>query len=147
MPGHQRHMQSYIILKEDYAFLTNSRCFSLSAAFSWSNWEQYLLEWKIWLSRGSHNRGLHSNLTIYTTSSSLDEDWPLVCFMVVHFICSMNSSIPHYCTVSTFHCPSQFVWKNGTFSLHFSRESHAKIRFQRFFWLTLCGTQASEWLT
>ena len=28
--------------------LTNSRCFSLSSAFSWSNWKQYLFELNIW---------------------------------------------------------------------------------------------------
>ena len=33
--------------------LTDSGCFSSSAAFSWSNWEQYLLELIIWLSRRS----------------------------------------------------------------------------------------------
>ena len=30
--------------------LTNFGCFSLSAAFSWSNWEQYLLELILWFS-------------------------------------------------------------------------------------------------
>ena len=33
--------------------LTNSGCFSSSAAFSWSNREQHLLEWIVWFSRRS----------------------------------------------------------------------------------------------
>ena len=33
--------------------LTNSGGFSLSAAFSWSNWEQYLLEWSVWVFKKS----------------------------------------------------------------------------------------------
>ena len=37
--------------------LTNSGCFSSSAAFSWSNWEQYLLELLVWFSgRSSQQR-------------------------------------------------------------------------------------------
>ena len=35
--------------------------------------------------------------------------------VVVHFACSTMSSIPHYCTVSTFHCPSQFDLKTECF--------------------------------
>ena len=93
--------------------LTNSGCFSLSAAFSWSNWEQYLLE-SFAFPDGAHNRGLPSNPTIYT-STSLDEDWPLVWLVVVHFPCPPISSVPHYCTVSTFHRLSQFVLKTERF--------------------------------
>ena len=33
--------------------LTDSRCFSSSAAFSWSKWKQYLLELIVWFSRRS----------------------------------------------------------------------------------------------
>ena len=79
--------------------LTHSGCFSSSAAFSWSNWEQYLLELIVWFSRGAHNRGLSSNPIIYTTSPSLDEDQPLVWWVAVHFTCPTISSIPHYCSV------------------------------------------------
>ena len=61
---------------------------------------------------GAHNRGHPSNPTIYTTSPSLVEDWPLVWLVLVHFACPMISSVPHYCTVYTFHCPSQFVFFN-----------------------------------
>ena len=64
---------------------------------------------------GAHSRGLPSNPTIYTTSPSLDEDWPLVWLVAVHFACPTVSSIPHYCTVSTFHRPSQFVLKMERF--------------------------------
>ena len=45
------------------------------------------------LPEGAHNRGLPSNPTIYTTSP-LDEDWPLMRLVVVHFACPMISSIP-----------------------------------------------------
>ena len=38
--------------------LTNFGYFSLSAALSWSNWEQYLLELIIWFPEGAHYRGL-----------------------------------------------------------------------------------------
>ena len=74
---------------------TVSGCFSLSTAFSWSNWEQYFLE-LIGFLEGAHNRGLPFNPTIYTTSLSLNEDWPLVWLTVVHFACPMISSIPYY---------------------------------------------------
>ena len=64
---------------------------------------------------GAHNRGLPSNPTIYTTSPFLDEDRPLVWLVVVDFACPTISSVPHYCTVSTFHRPSQFVLKMERF--------------------------------
>ena len=108
--------------------LTNSGHFSSSAAFSWSICEQYLLELIVFPER-AHNRGLPSNPTIYTTSPSLDEDQPLVWLVVVHFTCSMISSVPHYCTVSTFHCPSQLVLKME----RFSRESHAENTVKKAF--------------
>ena len=85
-----------------------------SAAFSWSNWEQCLLE-LTGILEGAHNRGLLSNPTIYTTSPSLHEDWPLVWLVVVHFACPTISSVPHYCTVSTFHRLSQLVLKTECF--------------------------------
>ena len=63
---------------------------------------------------GAHNRGLPSSPTIYITPS-LDEDLPLARLVVVHFAHPMISSILYYCTVSTFHCPSQFVFKKECF--------------------------------
>ena len=90
--------------------LTNSGCFSSSAAFSWSNWEQYSLD-LLGFPEGAHNRELPSNPTIYTRSPSLDEDQSLMWLVPAHFACPLLSSIPHYCTVFTFHCPSQFVLK------------------------------------
>ena len=117
--------------------LTNSGHFSSSAAFSWSNGSGGFPE-------GVHNRGLPSNLTVYTTSLSLVEDRPLVWLVVVHFTCPTISSIPHYCTVSTFHHPSQFVSKT-IFSLRLSRESRVEIRSRRFF--SLMSTQTSKRLT
>ena len=47
--------------------LINSGRFSLSAAFTWSNWEQYLLELFGFL-KGGHNRGFYFNPIIYVTS-------------------------------------------------------------------------------
>ena len=79
--------------------LADSRCFLLSAAFSWSNWDQYLLESVIWFSGGS--LWFPSSSTIYT-ASPLDEDWPLVS-------CSTISSVLYYCIVSTFHCLSHIL--------------------------------------
>ena len=35
--------------------------------------------------------------------------------VVVHFACPTISSVPHYCTVSTFHLSSQFVFKMERF--------------------------------
>ena len=45
------------------------------------------------------------------SNSTLDEDQPLMWLVVVHFICPMVSSIPHYCTEPLFHHLSQFVLK------------------------------------
>ena len=85
---------------------------------------------------GTHNRGLPSNPTIWTTSPSLDEDQPLVWLVVVHFACPMISSIPHYCTVSTFHSPPQFVLKTEHFH-YVSVENHMwKYSQEDFFHLT-----------
>ena len=60
----------------------------------------------------AHHRGCPS---IDTTLPFLDEDWPLVWLVVIHFAWPTISSIPHYCTVSTFHHPSPFVLKTEHF--------------------------------
>ena len=110
-PGHQRNLWSCIVLRKDYVFPANFRCFSRSDLFSWSNWEQCLLELLFGFSEGAHNRGLPPNSTIYTTSPSLDEDWALVWLVMVHFTFPVISCVPHYCTVSTLYHLSQFVLK------------------------------------
>ena len=56
--------------------LTNSGCFSSSAAFSWSNWEQYSLD-LLGFPEGARNRGLPSNTTVYTTTSGEGTGNPL----------------------------------------------------------------------
>ena len=89
---------------------------------------------------GAHNTELPSNPTMYTTSPSLDEDWPLVWLMVAHFACPTISSVPHYCTVSTFHRPSQFVLKMEHF--HYIKNRMRKYSQEGFF--HLCGTQTSK---
>ena len=119
--------------------LTKPACFSSSATFSWSNWEQYLLELIIWFSEGAHNRGPPSNPTIYTTSPFLDEDQTLVWLVVVHFACPTISSIPHCCTLSTFHLPSQFVLKTQRFpfvSVENRRRKYGQEGFFRLTWNT-----------
>ena len=94
--------------------LTNSSCLLLSAAFSWSNcrstWiNNHLVFWKEFI--------IENSLPVppYTLSPSLDEHQPLVCLLVVHFAGPMGSSIPHYCTESTFHHPSQYVLIHNIF--------------------------------
>ena len=96
--------------------LTNSGHFLLSAAFSWSNWEQYLLELIVWFSTKSLSwrtpfqyHHIH-NITFFGWRPA---------FGVVDFTCPMTPSVPHYYMVSAFHCLSQFVFKNGTFLLCF----------------------------
>ena len=49
----------------------------------------------------SLNRGFLSNTTTYTSSPSLEEDWPLVWLVVVHFTCATISSLLHYCAVAS----------------------------------------------
>ena len=43
--------------------------------------------------------------------------------VVIYFTCPLISSVPHYYTISTFHCPSQFVLKVKYF-LYVSAENH-----------------------
>ena len=69
-----------------------------------STWNYHLVFWKELIIKDS-------NPTMHTLSPSLDEDRPLMSLAVVHFDCPMISSIPQYCTVYIFHCPSQFVFK------------------------------------
>ena len=65
---------------------TNSRLFSLST-FIWSNWERTCWNQSFCFLEGAHDRGFPSNFTVYTASPSLDEDWSLVCLVVLHFAC------------------------------------------------------------
>ena len=67
--------------------------------------------------------GLPPNPTICNTSPFLDEDWPLVWLLVAHLACRTISSAPHYCTVSNFSHPSQFVLKTEHFP-YVSIENH-----------------------
>ena len=139
LPGCYRNTRSCVILMYMCFLLTNSGRFLLSAAFSWSNWEQYLLELIVWFSEGVHNRGLPSNPTIYTTSLSLNRDLSLVLLVVVHFTWPTIFSILHYCTVSTFHHLSQFVLKmeDITFKWRITCRNTVKKVVFFFFFLTL----------
>ena len=124
--------------------LTNSGCFSSSAAFSWSKWEQYLD--LLGFPEGAHNKELLSNPTIYKRSPSLDEDRSLVWLVLVHLVVPL-SSIPHYCTVFTFHCPSQFVLKMEHFHYILVKTHMWKFSqggFFRFFFLTYVESNQSD---
>ena len=132
-PCHQRNMWSCIILMEDYVILlTNSKCFLLSAAISWSNWRGTYWNPSFGFPKGAHNRGHPSKPTIYKTSPSLNEDWPLVVgdgsFCLPHDL----FSIPYYYAVLTFHCPSQFVLKIECFWCVLSRELCVEIQSRIF---------------
>ena len=83
---------------------------------------------------------LPSNSTTYTTSPSLDEDWPLVWLLLVHFACPMISSVPHYCIAYIFFIAHHNLFKNGMFLLHLSRELHLEIQSRRFFSPLVCNT-------
>ena len=54
LPGHQRNIRSYINLKKGNVFAPDRpRILSSKCCFSWSNWEQYLLDFIAWFSRRS----------------------------------------------------------------------------------------------
>ena len=91
--------------------LTYSGCFLLTAPFSWSNWEQYVLALLIgnsmcWYCWAFWKKLTTGDFVPIPPSLSLDEDWPLLWLVVVHLACPTISSVPHYCIVSTFHCLS-----------------------------------------
>ena len=71
------------------------RHFLLSAVFSQSSWEQYLLG-LFGFPVSAHNKRLPSSPKIYTTSP-LEEDQPLAYLVVVHFTCPR--SFPFYVIV------------------------------------------------
>ena len=134
-PSHAGSPKKYVVLHYPDGrlcfLLTNSGCFWLSAAFSWSNMSSTCWNWFFGFPEESHNRGLLSNPTIHT---SLDEDWPLV--VVVHFAHPTISSILCYCIASTVH---QNLFLKTVFSLHFSRELHAQV-WSSFFFFFFCLT-------
>ena len=113
---------------------------SVSLTGSSTSWN-----WLFGFLGGAHYRGLLSNPTIYTTSPSLDEAFCVAdggSFRLSHdlFHSTLLNSIH-------FSLPVTIYIKNGTLSLHFSRESHVEIWSRRFFWLNLSRTQISKWLT
>ena len=128
-------------LKIMHFLLTNSGQFLLSTAFIW---ELYLLG-LFGFTEGAHNRGLPSNSTIYTTSSSLDDDWPsVVGGGSFRLLCDLFHSTLLYSIHFSLHITICF--RNGAFPLHISRESHEELWSRRFFLLNSC-TQTSKWLT
>ena len=125
---------------------TNSGRFSMSAAFKWSNWEQYLLELTVWFSRRSSL--IEDSLPIppYThhllwMKTSLWCGW-------WWFISLAPRSLPFHIIVQyPLFIAITICFKNGTFSLRLSRESHEEIWSGRFFSLNLRRTQTSKRLT
>ena len=115
---HQRNMWSYITLMEDYVILlTNSKCFLLSAAISWSNWRGTYWNSSFGFPKGAYNRGLPSKPTIYK-NHLLWMKTGLWCLVVVHFACPMIFFLFHI----IMQCPPQFVLKVKCFWCILSRE-------------------------
>ena len=87
-------------------------------------------------SEGAHNRGLPSNSTMYTISTSLDEDRSLVWLVVVH--CTSPRSVCSTLLYSIqFSSPSQFVLK--TEHSHYVLENHMQ-KYNQGFHLTYAKT-------
>ena len=107
--------------------LTNSRCFSLSAAFSWSKWEGYLLEF---------------NSLVFCKELIIEDSLLIAPYIQPHIlwiktafgvVAGGSFQLPHDPFLSTllysihFSSPITVCFKNGTFSLHLSREFHVEI--------------------
>ena len=87
--------------------LTDSGSFLLRAPSSWSNWEQYVLELFSFLEKApTEDFVLIPPWAFQSHHHCLWMKTGLWCLVVVHRACPTVSSVPHYCTVSTFHCPS-----------------------------------------
>ena len=144
LPGHQRNSLSCVILGGDDALSADQvQMLFLTAAFSWSNWEQYLLELII----------LQQELIKRTPIPPHIKDQLLwmktglqVSLVVVHFACLTISSLPHHCTVSIFHHPIRFVLKTEHF-YYLSLENCMWKDGREGFSLCLWGTQTSQWST
>ena len=112
--------------------MNNSKYFLLYDAFSWSNREQCLLELIYDFAEEAHNRGLLSNLTIYTVSLSLDEDQSLM-WLVVGLFCLPHNIFHSTLLISNhFSPPIRICFKNGAFLLNLNKESRVEIWSRRF---------------
>ena len=76
-----------------------------------TKWAQYLLGLTARSSGRRSWRRTPLQSSIHTVSPPLGEGWSVVRLLRGHFTCPMISSIPHSCTLSTFHLPSQFILK------------------------------------
>ena len=127
--------------------LTNSGHFFSSAVFSWSNWEQYLLE----LIRLVFQKELiiEDSLPIlpYTQHHLLWMKTSVWCGWWWFISLALRSLMFNIIVQYPLFITHQICFKNGTFSLCLSRESHAEIQSRRFISLNLCGTQTSKQLT
>ena len=112
---------------------THSGCYSSSAAFSWPNWEQYLLELIFWFFRRTSQQRTPCQSHHIHSITFFDGWW------WVNFAWPMSSSIPHYCAV-LFPLPITFCFKNRMFSLHLSRVTCGNVIKKDFFFflLNLC---------
>ena len=120
----KKHVVLHYLMETMHFLLTNSGHSSSSAALSWSNQEQYLLEFNCLV----HQKELitEDSLAIppYTQHHLPWKKIPLVCdWWWFISLAPTVSSIPHYCTVSTFQHPSQFVLKMEHF-YYISVEKH-----------------------
>ena len=99
--------------------LTNSRCFSWSAVFSWLNWEQYMFELIVQFCRRSYSKQRIPFQSHHIHNFIFFElkPWPLV-WLVVGSFC-----LPHglFCSILLysihFSSPVTICFKNGMFSL------------------------------
>ena len=130
-------------------FLFTKGHFSFSAASSWSDWEPYLLELIIWFFlKGAYNRGLLSNLFIYTTTL-LVEDQSLVWLVVILFTCPEVSLVPCCCTVYPLFITITICFKNKMLKKKncFPLRNKWKWIKKEFFSLNLCKMKTSKQLT
>ena len=118
LPSHQRSTRPCVILMHCYAFFVNwsqvlfvECCLQLVLLGAVLVGINTLVCQKELILEGS------LPIPPYTPHHLLwnEEDRSVVWLVVVHFSCPMISSIPHYCQVSTFHRPSQFVLKTECF--------------------------------
>lgn len=117
--------------KTMHFLLSNSRCFSLSATFSW---EQYLLVLITWSSRGAHKKD-SLLILLYIQHHLLWMKTAFSCGWWWFISLPHGLFISHHFTVSAFSLPLQFVLKT-MFGLCLSRELHAEMWLRRFFHVT-----------
>ena len=127
----KKHAVMFSWWKILHFLLANSRRFLLSAVFRWSNLKQYLLELIVFL-EGAPNGELPSSppcthITLF--------GWRPAFGVIGRGSFLLHHSHFRSTLLYSIHFPSlvTICFKNGTFSLCFSRESHVEIRPRRVF--------------